>query len=271
MSRRVRFGAESAKKIHATFTSRYLDGRLLEKPLWYDVVASFPPMHTPTALPQHDSTRFIQDAALPPKAHAERMRVVEGYCLNMQTNKWLKYKHRPRRVVARAVREAALTLPIPHDIVYPEDALRDRFFSDHPPEKLRPMTMQGDLAVSERVVQRVVELMERQGVGQEDAYKSACREFYKETAKENAEALAARAKLLGAEPLAPIGDAVAVGDDAVQADGAKIEKKADSMKPVTDARIQQENDAIQSGLENKARVLEEQRQRAISRRQSAAI
>ncbi|KAF3930967.1 hypothetical protein ABW19_dt0201001 [Dactylella cylindrospora] len=158
--------AQGAKplRIHKETTQLLRTGILKKEPLWYRVVSAIPPSTilvrtTPVdfALPNDHSTTI-----LPPKKIKKSKRFFQ-----------------------------------PGHIHYPEDALRKKFFADHPWELARPRVLvenggndslrydwsriqqPGKALDGESVVQRQMWLMENRSLSQKDAYDVARREFYR--------------------------------------------------------------------------------------------
>ena len=85
----------------------------------------------------------------------------------------------------------------PEKLVYPEDRMRRRFYREHPLELDEPISLAETGKVmngvdGEFVVQRQLELIEKDRMSEEDAYQKACKEFYQKRGEtEIAERLAA--------------------------------------------------------------------------------
>lgn len=224
MRRHIDYGKYNAQKISHTVKTKYISGGLLSRPLWMDAVDAFPPVPTPTRLRSHDPTNH--DSMIPAnssKISDDRMNQLQEYCQGMGTFKWFKmYRKNAMKVNSasrlKAVKDADSVYAFPRDIVYPEDALRQKFYQDHPLEQFSVRSLQerverdkqerttqkilndmfpGTAASSslstqekgnslddgEAVVRYQLELMENQKISVDDAYKAACSKFYADKAK----------------------------------------------------------------------------------------
>ena len=141
-----------ASRVHQLVRTHYLDGGLLaRKPLWYDVVVAHPPMPRPTQLAHYDPSRYQSgdggsgsvagSSSSGSTSSTSDTTTDSAYCRGLHTNKWIAYGRRGGVRWSRAVHEASKVYAFPRDIVYPEDALRQRFYRDHPWEQLRPTSL----------------------------------------------------------------------------------------------------------------------------------
>ena len=222
--RQINFAKYNAQHISHNVKTKYMSGNLLPRPLWMSAVDAFPPVPTPTHIRSYDLTNFDSMLPLKSKVPEGRMEQLEGYCNGMGTFKWfkmyrknaLKHNNAARR---KAVMEADSIYSFPRDIVYPEDALRERFYGDHPLEQFSVRSLQentknardaksmnqvlnemfpgtaastpkstdanknADLLDGEAVVRYQLELMEKQKIPEEEAYQTACKKFYADQAK----------------------------------------------------------------------------------------
>ncbi|KAI3658091.1 hypothetical protein MP638_002375 [Amoeboaphelidium occidentale] len=200
----INYSRYKAQRVHNIIKDQ-INGALVRPPVWLPVVSALPPLSRPVSIPTQDPTMHKT---------APTYELAEEYCSKLQSSKWIKLNKKRNARWRQAVKEAMRIMPIPTDIVFPEDKLRERFRKEYPLEKLRPIVMKDDFAQKEAAQgisaknpsiqneEQFVELQQRlinEGVSMEESFEKA-KTLFEDTLKKEAAAklIAERAASYGA-------------------------------------------------------------------------
>jgi hypothetical protein len=191
----IDFSRYKAQRVHHLIR-RQLDGGLVKEPRWLSVVSAYPPLSRPVAIPSQDPSRVQQ----------VDLNLAGRYCKNLQTTKWRKLARKGGKRWNEAVKEAVRVLPIPGDVVFPEDKLREKFHEAYPVERMRPIVLHNverkQVLDGEDFVRYQQQLMEREEnpLSEEAAFEEASKKFSEDRSKSELEQsiFAERARSLGA-------------------------------------------------------------------------
>ena len=206
VSRRVDFDKYRAPRILKIVQERLLNGNLIKKPLWFDAVSMFPPIHRPVAVLHNDASRFTATLSQSKQDQDRLHENADKYCQKMPSRKWSSIKHwKTDRDWRKAVVDASRLFAFPQEIEFPEDRLRERFYRDHPIERSRPRIFKeeqspmslspddsldepapGSIRTGEDVAQYQQHLMNRSenALSEDEAYRLACQKFYESRVRE---------------------------------------------------------------------------------------